>query len=500
MSHMNRKKYILSLDQGTSSSKAFLFDREGKVVGKAARDFRQIYPCSGWVEHDAEEIWSSQLEAARAVIAESGAPIEDIDSIGIANQRETTVVWDALTGKPVCNAIVWQCRRTASRCAELKSQGLEALLKERTGLVTDAYFSATKAEWMLDNVPGLRARADKGEVRFGTVDSWLVYRLTGGRVHVTDYSNASRTLLFDIHRLDWDEEILRIFGIHASMLPKLVPSSGVVGETEPDLFGRSIPIAGIAGDQQAALFGQTAFQPGQAKNTYGTGCFMLLNTGRRAIPSQSLLTTIAWGIDGRVDYALEGSVFVAGAAIQWLRDELGVIKDAAESERLARSIPDSGGVFFVPAFVGLGAPYWDSFARGAIVGLTRGTGRAHIARAALEAIAFQTRDVLETMRRDSGIALEALGVDGGAAVNDFLCQFQSDVLGAAVERPAVSETTALGAAYLAGLATGFWAGREEIVRNHRIERRFTPAMEETVRERLYEQWLRAVERSRAWAR
>ena len=495
---MKAKKYILALDQGTSSSKAFLFDREGKIVANAGRDFRQIYPRSGWVEHDPEEIWSSQLEAARAVLAESGAATEEIDSIGITNQRETTVVWDAVTGKPACNAIVWQCRRTAERCADLKDRGLETLLRERTGLVTDAYFSATKAEWMLENVPGLRARADRGEVRFGTVDSWLVYCLTGGRVHVTDYSNASRTMLFDIHRLDWDEEIRRIFGIPASMLPKPVASSGVVGATEAGIFGRSIPIAGIAGDQQAALFGQTALQSGQAKNTYGTGCFMLMNTGPRAVPSKNLLTTIAWSIDGRVDYALEGSVFVAGAAVQWLRDELGVISDAAETEQLARSIPDSGGVYFVPAFVGLGAPYWDSYARGVIVGLTRGTGRAEIARAALEAIAFQTRDVLETMRRDSGIALDVLRVDGGAAVNDFLCQFQADVLGVAVERPAVSETTALGAAYLAGLATGFWTGREEILRNHRIERRFMPEMRETERERLYEQWLRAVERSRAW--
>ena len=495
---MKAKKYILALDQGTSSSKAFLFDREGKIVANAGRDFRQIYPRSGWVEHDPEEIWSSQLEAARAVLAESGAATEEIDSIGITNQRETTVVWDAVTGKPACNAIVWQCRRTAERCADLRDRGLDALLRERTGLVTDAYFSATKAEWMLENVPGLRARADRGEVRFGTVDSWLVYCLTGGRVHVTDYSNASRTLLFDIHRLDWDEEIRQIFGIPASMLPKPVASSGVVGATEAGIFGRSIPIAGIAGDQQAALFGQTALQSGQAKNTYGTGCFMLMNTGPRAVPSKNLLTTIAWSIDGRVDYALEGSVFVAGAAVQWLRDELGVISDAAETEQLARSIPDSGGVYFVPAFVGLGAPYWDSYARGVIVGLTRGTGRAEIARAALEAIAFQTRDVLETMRRDSGIALDVLRVDGGAAVNDFLCQFQADVLGVAVERPAVSETTALGAAYLAGLATGFWTGREEILRNHRIEKRFMPEMRETERERLYEQWLRAVERSRAW--
>ena len=495
---MKAKKYILALDQGTSSSKAFLFDREGKIVANAGRDFRQIYPRSGWVEHDPEEIWSSQLEAARAVLAESGAATEEIDSIGITNQRETTVVWDGVTGKPACNAIVWQCRRTAERCADLKDRGLETLLRERTGLVTDAYFSATKAEWMLENVPGLRARADRGEVRFGTVDSWLVYCLTGGRVHVTDYSNASRTMLFDIHRLDWDEEIRRIFGIPASMLPKPVASSGVVGATETGIFGRSIPIAGIAGDQQAALFGQTALQSGQAKNTYGTGCFMLMNTGPRAVPSKNLLTTIAWSIDGKVDYALEGSVFVAGAAVQWLRDELGVISDAAETEQLARSIPDSGGVYFVPAFVGLGAPYWDSYARGVIVGLTRGTGRAEIARAALEAIAFQTRDVLETMRRDSGIALDVLRVDGGAAVNDFLCQFQADVLGVAVERPAVSETTALGAAYLAGLATGFWTGREEILRNHRIEKRFMPEMRETERERLYEQWLRAVERSRAW--
>ncbi len=495
---MNNGKYVLALDQGTSSSKAFLFNREGKVVAQAGRDFRQIYPRPGWVEHDPEEIWSSQLEAAREVISRSGTSAAEIAAVGITNQRETTIVWDAETGKPLYNAIVWQCRRTADRCEELKARGVDLMLRERTGLVTDAYFSATKVEWILENVPGSRALAESGRLRFGNVDSWLVYRLTGGRVHATDYSNASRTLLFDIRRLAWDEDIAAIFRIPLSMLPAAVASSGILGETEPDLFGAGIAIAGIAGDQQAALFGQTCFQTGRAKNTYGTGCFMLLNTGSQAVPSKDLVTTIAWGMDGKITYALEGSVFIAGAVIQWLRDELGIIHSAADSEPLARSVPDANGVYFVPAFVGLGAPYWDSYARGAIVGLTRGSGRAHIARAALEAIAYQTRDVLESMERDSGIRLAALGVDGGAAANDLLCQFQADILGVAAERPAVAETTALGAAYLAGLATGFWSGIDEISRNHNVEKRFEPRMGTADRERLYAGWRRAVERARGW--
>jgi glycerol kinase len=494
---MSGKQYVLALDQGTSSSKAFLFDRNGRIVSSGSCDFRQIYPRPGWVEHDADEIWRSQLAAARMAIGGAGIGPEKIAALGLTNQRETTVLWDRRTGKPVHNAIVWQCRRTADRCEELKREGFDSLLKERTGLVTDAYFSGTKAAWLLDNVEGSRSSAERGDVLFGTIDTWLIYNLTGGKVHATDYSNASRTLLFDIHRLRWDEEILSRFRIPHRMLPEAVASSGVVGETAPELFGVPIPIAGIAGDQQAALFGQTAFGPGKAKNTYGTGCFMLLNTGAKAIPSRDLLTTVAWGVGGEVTYALEGSVFIAGAAIQWLRDELQILANAAESEPVAASVPDSAGVYFVPAFVGLGAPYWDSFARGTIVGLTRGSGRAHIVRATLESIAYQTRDVLEAMERDSGIALAALGVDGGAAVNNVLCQFQADILGVPVERPGVHETTALGAAYLAGLATGVWSGPSEISVNHRVEERYAPSMQEAERERLYSGWKKAVARARA---
>ena len=491
------KKYVLALDQGTSSSKAFLFDRYGQVAARAGRDFRQIYPRPGWVEHDPEEIWRSQLEAAREALSGSGAEPGEIAAVGITNQRETTVLWDRSTGRPIHNAIVWQCRRTAERCDALRREGFSEYLKERTGLVTDAYFSGTKVEWILDQVAGSRERARRGDILFGTIDTWLIYNLTGGRVHATDLSNASRTLLFDIHRREWDDTVLERFRIDRSILPRDCASSAVVGETDPDLFGVALPIAGDAGDQQAALFGQTCFRPGQAKNTYGTGCFMLLHTGARAVPSRDLLTTIAWGLGNRVDYALEGSVFVAGAAIQWLRDELGILASASESEAVAASVPSSDGVYFVPAFVGLGAPYWDAYARGTIVGLTRGSGRAHLARAALEAIAYQTRDVLKAMERDSGISLATLGVDGGASVNSLLCQFQSDMLGVAVERPAVAETTALGAAYLAGLAVGFWQDTAEIAKNHRVEARFVPAMAEDERERLYAGWLRAVERARA---
>ena len=491
------KKYILALDQGTSSSKAFLFDRKGRIVRQAFRDFRQIYPRPGWVEHDPEEIWRSQLEAAREVVA---ADAGEIAALGLTNQRETTILWDRLSGKPIHNAIVWQCRRTTERCDELRREGFHETLKTRTGLVTDAYFSGTKVEWILDRVQGSRPRAEKKDILFGTVDSWLIYNLTAAKVHVTDYSNASRTLLFNIYKREWDDEILKKLRIPEALLPEVRPSSVVLGETDSRLFGAPIPVAGNAGDQQAALFGQTCFQPGQAKNTYGTGCFMLMNTGEQAVPSADLLTTIAWGLDGGVTYALEGSVFIAGAAIQWLRDEMGLLDSAAQSESLAASVPDTGGVYFVPALAGLGAPYWDPYARGTIIGLTRGSGRTHIARAALEAIAYQTRDVLESMKRDSGIALQVLGVDGGAAVNNLLCQFQADILGVAVERPAVSETTALGAAYLAGLATGFWSDTAEIARNHSIERRFTPEMSAESQDRLYQGWLRAVERSRDWAR
>ena len=491
-----KKEYVLALDQGTSSSKAFVFDRNGKIVSSGSCDFRQIYPRPGWVEHDAEEIWRSQLSAARQAIGGAGVGPDRIAALGLTNQRETTVLWDRRNGKPVHNAIVWQCRRTADRCEELKREGFDSILKARTGLVTDAYFSGTKAAWLLDHVEGSRTAAERGDVLFGTIDSWLIYNLTGGKVHATDYSNASRTLLFDIHQLQWDPEILGRMRVPRRMLPLTLPSSGVLGETTPELFGAPIPIAGVAGDQQAALFGQTAFGPGKAKNTYGTGCFMLLNTGSQAIPSRDLLTTIAWGIGGEITYALEGSVFIAGAAIQWLRDELRILSSAAESEAVAASVPDSAGVYFVPAFVGLGAPYWDSFARGTIVGLTRGSGRAHIVRATLESIAYQTRDVLEAMERDSGIALEALGVDGGAAVNNVLCQFQADILGVPVERPGVHETTALGAAYLAGLATGVWESLPEIASNHRVEARYSPVMGAPDRECLYQGWARAVERSR----
>ncbi|HEX6989262.1 MAG TPA: glycerol kinase GlpK [Bacillota bacterium] len=492
-------RYVLALDQGTTSSRAILFDHGGRVVAVRNQEFRQLYPRPGWVEHDPADIWDSQLQVARAVIDEAGAAPGDIAAIGITNQRETTLVWDRASGEPVHNAIVWQDRRTADLCGQLKAQGHEAAFRERTGLVVDPYFSGTKIAWLLENVPGLRPRAERGELAFGTVDTWLIWKLTGGRVHATDYSNASRTLIFNIHDHDWDGHLLGLLGIPRAMLPEARPSSGVYGETAPEVLGGAIPIAGVAGDQQAALFGQACFRPGMAKNTYGTGCFMLMNTGQRAVPSQQgLLTTIAWGVDGVVEYALEGSIFIAGAVVQWLRDELKIIQQAAETEALARSVDDTGGVYLVPAFVGLGAPYWDPYARGTLVGITRGTGRAHIARAALESIAYQTRDVLDAMQADSGINLEALRVDGGAVVNDFLMQFQADVLGVPVDRPVVNETTALGAAYLAGLAVGFWQDRGEIEQLWQRDRRFDPAMDETSRQALYRGWQRAVERSQAW--
>ena len=492
-------RYVLALDQGTTSSRAILFDHGGRVVAVKNQEFRQIYPRPGWVEHDPYDIWHSQLQVAREVMQMAGVGPGDIAAIGITNQRETTLVWDRATGDPLHNAIVWQDRRTADLCGRIKDQGQEALFREKTGLVVDPYFSGTKIAWLLDNVPGLRARAERGEVAFGTVDTWLIWKLTGGRVHATDYSNASRTLIFNIHTCDWDDELLGILGIPRAMLPEARPSSGVYGETDPAVLDGAIPIAGVAGDQQAALFGQACFSPGMAKNTYGTGCFMLMNTGRRAVPSQKgLLTTIAWGVDGTVEYALEGSIFIAGAVVQWLRDELKIIEKAADTEPLARSVDDTGGVYLVPAFAGLGAPYWDPYARGTIVGITRGTGRAHLARAALESIAYQTRDVLDAMQADSGIRLEALRVDGGAVVNDFLMQFQADVLGVPVDRPVVNETTALGAAYLAGLAVGFWESREQIQQLWQRDRRFEPQMDEATRQALYGGWQRAVERSRSW--
>ncbi|QIA27491.1 glycerol kinase GlpK [Thermaerobacter sp. PB12/4term] len=492
-------RYVLALDQGTTSSRAILFDRQGSVVAVRNQEFRQIYPRPGWVEHDPLDIWDSQLAVAKAVLKEAGASPDDIAAIGVTNQRETTIVWDKATGDPVYNAIVWQDRRTADLCTDLKRRGREALFREKTGLVVDPYFSGTKIAWILDNVPGVRERAERGEVIFGTVDTWLVWKLTGGRVHVTDYSNASRTLIFNIHTLDWDDELLQELNIPRAMLPEARPSSQVYGETDPALLGGAIPIAGIAGDQQAALFGQACFRPGMAKNTYGTGAFVLMNTGDRPARSEhGLITTVAWGVDGKVEYALEGSIFIAGAVVQWLRDELKIIEKAADTEPLARSVDDTGGVYLVPAFAGLGAPYWDPYARGTIVGITRGTGRAHLARAALESIAYQTRDVLGAMEADSGLALSALRVDGGAVVNNFLMQFQADLLGVPVDRPVVNETTALGAAYLAGLAVGFWRNREEIEQFWQRDRRFEPAMPEDVREKLYAGWKRAVERARAW--
>ncbi|ADU51747.1 glycerol kinase [Thermaerobacter marianensis DSM 12885] len=492
-------RYVLALDQGTTSSRAILFDRQGSVVAVRNQEFRQIYPRPGWVEHDPLDIWDSQIAVAKAVLKEAGASYADVAAIGVTNQRETTIVWDRATGEPVHNAIVWQDRRTADLCTELKRRGREALFREKTGLVVDPYFSGTKIAWLLDNVPGLRERAQRGEVLFGTVDTWLVWKLTGGRVHVTDYSNASRTLIFNIHTLDWDDELLQELNIPRAMLPEVRPSSQVYGETDPALLGGAIPIAGIAGDQQAALFGQACFRPGMAKNTYGTGAFVLMNTGHRPARSEhGLITTVAWGVDGKVEYALEGSIFIAGAVVQWLRDELKIIEKAADTEPLARSVEDTGGVYLVPAFAGLGAPYWDPYARGTIVGITRGTGRAHLARAALESIAYQTRDVLSAMEADSGLTLSALRVDGGAVVNNFLMQFQADLLGVPVDRPVVNETTALGAAYLAGLAVGFWKNREEIEQFWQRDRRFEPAMPEETRERLYAGWKRAVERAKGW--
>lgn len=492
-------RYVMALDQGTTSSRAILFDHAGRPVASAQEEFPQIFPQPGWVEHDPEDIWRTQVAVARQAMDRAGATAGDIAAIGITNQRETTVVWDRRTGEPVYNAIVWQCRRTADRCEALKASGFAETIRTRTGLVADAYFSGTKVAWILDNVPDARARAEAGELAFGTIDTFLLWRLSGGRIHVTDYSNASRTLLFNIHSLDWDDDILRELRIPRSLLPDVRPSSAFYGETYPTLFGGAIPLTGDAGDQQAATFGQACYTPGMAKNTYGTGCFMLLNTGEQAVPSErGLLTTIAWGMDGKVIYALEGSVFIAGAAVQWLRDELRIIERSADVEPLAASVPDSGGVYVVPAFVGLGAPYWDQFARGAILGLTRGSGRAHIARATLESIAYQTRDVLEAMRADSGIELNELRVDGGAVRNDLLMQFQADILGVPVLRPVVTETTALGAAYLAGLAVGFWQDQQEIARNWAVDRVFEPAMSTERREELYAGWKKAVARARGW--
>lgn len=494
-----RQKYVLALDQGTTSSRAIVFGRDGRVVASAQREFEQILPAPGHVEHDPQAIWSSQLDVARQALASAKLTASDLVALGVTNQRETTILWERDSGRPVANAIVWQSRITNPMCDRLKAQGLAEVFRRKTGLLLDAYFSGTKIAHLLDTIPGLRGRAERGEVLFGTVDSFLIWRLSGGQRHVTDFSNASRTLIFDISTLDWDDELLGILKIPRAMLPEVRPSSEVYGHSAPEWFGGPVPIAAAAGDQQAATFGQACFTPGEAKNTYGTGCFMLLNTGARQIASENhLLTTIGWGIDGKVTYCLEGSVFVAGAAVQWLRDGLGLIRTSAEVEPLAASVCDAGGVLMVPAFVGLGAPYWDPYARGTIVGLTRGTKAGHIARAALESMAFQTRDLLEAMRLDAGIDLSTLKVDGGASVNDALMQFQADLLGVTVRRPAVSETTALGAAYLAGLAVGYWNGTGDVERNWALDREFKPAMSLNERDQRYGQWQRAVERARDW--
>lgn len=493
-------QYILSFDQGTTSSRAIVFDKKGAIVSVAQKEFTQIFPQPGWVEHDANEIWSTQLGVAAEAITKAGLTIQHIAAIGITNQRETTVVWDKGTGMPIHHAIVWQDRRTASFCDELKAAGKDKMIQQRTGLVVDAYFSATKVKWILDHVEGARARAAKGELCFGTVDSWLLWKLTNGKVHATDVSNASRTMLFNIHTLAWDEELLQLFDVPASMLPEVRSSSEVYGHTQNVLTAHNVPIAGIAGDQQAALFGQMCTQPGMVKNTYGTGCFMLMNTGEKAVPSSNnLLTTIAWKVNGVTQYALEGSVFIAGAVVQWLRDGLKIIRNSSEVESLAAQVSSSEGVYVVPAFAGLGAPYWNQHARGTIVGITRGTTGAHFARAALDSIAYQTRDVLKAMEADSGIAIKELRVDGGATANNLLMQFQSDILQTNVVRPTVVETTALGAAYLAGLAVGYWSGTDDIQQQWQMERVFSPQMPESERTALTAGWTRAINATISWS-
>jgi len=488
------EKYILSLDQGTTSSRAILFNQKGESVFSAQKEFTQYFPKPGWVEHNANEIWGSILSVISEVLSEAGITPEQIAGIGITNQRETAVVWDQETGQPIYYAIVWQSRQTSDICDELKEKGYDDLFHKKTGLLIDPYFSGTKVKWILDNVSGAREKAEQGKLLFGTVDTWLIWKLSGGRAHVTDYSNASRTLLFNIYELKWDKELLEILGVPLSMLPEVRPSSEIYANTvDYHFFGREVPIAGVAGDQQAALFGQACFAPGMAKNTYGTGCFMLMNTGEKAVDSKhGLLTTIAWGINGQVEYALEGSIFVAGSAIQWLRDGLRMIKDAKDSEGYALKVESAEGVYVVPAFVGLGTPYWDSEVRGAVFGLTRGTSKEHFIRATLESLAYQTKDVLSAMEADSGIELKTLRVDGGAVKNNFLMEFQSDILNVLVERPVINETTALGAAYLAGLAVGFWKNQEEISKQWKVERQFTPKMAEETRNQIYAGWQKAV--------
>jgi len=510
---VSARRFVLALDQGTTGSTALVIDPEGAVRARGYAELPQIYPQPGWVEHDPAQIWTTTVRALGQAVASAGITPAEIAAVGITNQRETTILWERASGRPVGNAIVWQCRRTAALCDRLKADGAEPEIRRKTGLVVDAYFSGTKIRWMLDHDPTLRRRAEGGELCFGTVDAWLLWQLTRGAVHATDPSNASRTLCFDIHRRAWDEGLCRILGVPMALLPEVKPSAGVFGETaalrgaaagEPSGYTErsglppGIPVSGIAGDQQAALFGQACVEPGMAKNTYGTGCFALLNTGGRAVASaEGLLTTVAWTAEGSTAYALEGAVFIAGAAVQWLRDGLGIIRQAAETQALAESVPDTGGVYLVPAFVGLGAPYWDPYARGTLVGITRGTGRAHLARAALEAIAYQSRDVLDTMKRESGVPLTSLRVDGGASANDFLCQFQADMLGVEVLRPSVTETTGLGAAYLAGVGAGLWKSRDLAAR-WKLERKFTPKMSDRAREAAYGGWRRAVERSRGW--
>lgn len=494
-------KYVIALDQGTTSSRAIVFDSDQKIVGVAQKEFRQIYPKEGWVEHDPMEIWSSQSGVLAEVIARTGISQHDIIALGITNQRETTIVWDKNTGKPVYNAIVWQCRRTAKICDELKKiEGLDEYVKENTGLLIDAYFSGTKIKWILDNVEGAREKAERGDLLFGTVDTWLIWKLTNGKVHATDYTNASRTMIYNIKNLEWDEKLLKVLGIPKSMLPEVKDCSGTFGYANlGGKGGHRVPIAGVAGDQQAALFGQACFNKGDSKNTYGTGCFLLMNVGDKMVRSQNgLVTTIAIGLNGKVEYALEGSIFIGGASVQWLRDELKLVSEAKDTEYFARKVKDNGGVYVVPAFVGLGAPYWDMYARGAILGLTRGANKNHIIRATLESIAYQTRDVLEAMQEDSGIKLNNLKVDGGAAANNFLMEFQSDILGVNVRRPVTLETTALGAAYLAGLAVGVWESKEEITSQWKLDHEFTASMSEEERNKKYAGWKKAVKRSMAW--
>lgn len=494
------KKYVMALDQGTTSSRCILFDKQGNICALAQKEFSQIYPHPGWVEHDPVEIWSSQMAVAAEALAGAGADASDIASIGITNQRETTVVWNRSTGAPVYNAIVWQCRRTAERIDQLKEDGMEEYVRDHTGLVADAYFSASKVAWILDHVEGARKEAEEGNLLFGTIDTWLIWNLTKGKVHVTDYTNASRTMLFDIHKLCWDQKILDYFGIPKAMLPEVKPSSYIYGVTDTGFFGGSIPIAGAAGDQQCALFGQCCFSAGEVKNTYGTGCFLLMNTGETAVSSgHGLITTIAASAGDHVQYALEGSIFVAGAAVQWLRDELRMIENAPQSEKLALAVPDTNGMYVVPAFTGIGAPYWDPYARGAVVGITRGCSKEHFVRATLESMAYQTYDILEAMEEDSGIRLKSLKVDGGASRNNFLMQFQSDILKLDVLRPECVETTALGAAYLAGMAVGYWKDTEDVRENWKLSRTFCAGMEEERREKQIRGWKKAVQRSFGWA-